>query len=294
MAVSGANRYSVRPSALVSTVTPPMRDGLQAAAGGGRGRAVSHARRKRRAPPGRPRTRPPRMPQPPRRPRYASPEAAAAGLACHQTRQTRQGGEGSHLYHSRDDPGRRPDLREPEQADPQRQQVAAQGGQGEPGAGRRGEPVAGRQHRHTKPEGRDHLEQEQPADRRDRPVAGQVQVKVNRAGRDQQPAPGHPQCEPLCVRARLAAAAPSPRALPAPGRHPAGQYPPPPEPADALWAGAAPLETVTSVPHTAGQVQPVALRLARCGIANVGVERMPVVGGLHRAVRAGDRRRACR
>jgi len=57
-------------------------------------------------------------------------------------------------------------------------------------------PVAGRQHQDTESEGRDHLEQEQPADRRDRPVAGQIKVKVNRTRRDQQPAPGQPKYQP--------------------------------------------------------------------------------------------------
>ena len=41
-------------------------------------------------------------------------------------------------------------------------------------------------------EGGDHLQQEQPPDRRDRPVPGQVQVEVDRPGGDKQPGPGQP------------------------------------------------------------------------------------------------------
>src|ERR1700722_15193338 len=43
------------------------------------------------------------------------------------------------------------------------------------------------------------------------------------------------------------------------------------------------------VPHTARGVQPVALGLAGRLVSDVGVERMPVVGGLGRAVRPRDR-----
>src|SRR5215831_21025429 len=38
------------------------------------------------------------------------------------------------------------------------------------------------------------------------------------------------------------------------------------------------------VPHTAVEVQAVALRLARYAVGDVGVERMPVIGRLCRAV----------
>ena len=191
MAVSGANQYRVRPVRVGQHRHAADARGLQAASRGGRSGGPATAT------------------DAPSTARAATDTAATAAAAtpvpgtrarrpagAARRRQARQGREGSHLDHPGDDPRGRPDLLEPEQADPQGQEVAAQGGQGEPGAGRRGEPCTGRQHRGTEPEGRDHLEQEQPADRRDRPVAGQVQVKVNRARRDQQPAPGQPQGEP--------------------------------------------------------------------------------------------------
>ena len=108
-----------------------------------------------------------------------------------------QRGEGGHLDHPGDDSRGGADLLEPEQADPHRQQVPAEGGQGEPGACRGDEPTAGREHGRGQAEGRDHLEQEQPAEGGDRPVAGQVQVQVDRPGRGQQPGAGQPQPGPL-------------------------------------------------------------------------------------------------
>jgi hypothetical protein len=41
-------------------------------------------------------------------------------------------------------------------------------------------------HGQREAEGGDHLQQEKPADCRDRPVAGQVQVEIDRPGGDQQ------------------------------------------------------------------------------------------------------------
>src|ERR1039458_8680274 len=38
------------------------------------------------------------------------------------------------------------------------------------------------------------------------------------------------------------------------------------------------------MPHPSGEVEAVALGLPRGAVAHVGVERMPVVGGLHRAI----------
>ena len=42
-------------------------------------------------------------------------------------------------------------------------------------------------------EGGDHLEQEEPADRRDAPVPGQVQVEMDRRGGGEQACPGDPE-----------------------------------------------------------------------------------------------------
>jgi hypothetical protein len=49
-----------------------------------------------------------------------------------------------------------------------------------------GESAGGGGHGQREAEGGDHLQQEKPADRRDRPVAGQVQVEIDRPGGDQQ------------------------------------------------------------------------------------------------------------
>src|SRR5207247_1419899 len=38
------------------------------------------------------------------------------------------------------------------------------------------------------------------------------------------------------------------------------------------------------VPHAAVEVQAVALGLPRCAVGDVGIERVPVIGRLHRAV----------
>jgi PAS domain S-box-containing protein len=103
--------------------------------------------------------------------------------------------ERGYLDDSGDDPGRGAHLGEPEQPDPDGQQVASQRGQGEPGAGRRGQPAAGQQHRDGQGEGRDDLEQEQPADGRNRPVAGQVQIQVHGPGGEEQARSSHPEDE---------------------------------------------------------------------------------------------------
>ena len=107
-----------------------------------------------------------------------------------------QGGERGDLQHAGGDPGGGADFLEAEQADPDRQQVAAEGGQGEPGRGGGGEPAAQRQHRQGEAERGDDLQQEQPADGRDGPVTGQVQVQVDRPAGDQQPRAGQQQRGP--------------------------------------------------------------------------------------------------
>jgi hypothetical protein len=113
-----------------------------------------------------------------------------------------------YLDHSGDHARGGADLPEPEQPGPDRQQVAAEGGQREAGSGRGREPAgddgpaAGGQHGQPEAEGGDHLQQEQPADHRDRPVAGQVQVQVDRPGGDQQAGTRYPQqdCPPAGSR----------------------------------------------------------------------------------------------
>ena len=128
--------------------------------------------------------------------------------------------------HAGDDAGGRADLLEPEQPDPDRQQVAAERGQRE--ACTRGgrqpagdhEPARDDEHRQPQGEGGDHLQQEQPADRRDRPVAGHVQVEMDRCGGDQQTRPRYAQDDsaasrrPAVLRAR-ARLARSPLSFPA-------------------------------------------------------------------------------
>ena len=123
-------------------------------------------------------------------------------------RERGQDRERGHLDHAGDDACGGADLLEPEQPGPDRQQVAAEGGQREAGSGRGREPAgddgpaAGGQHGQPEAEGGDHLQQEQPADRRDRPVAGQVQVQVDRPGGDQQAGTRYPQqdCPPARSR----------------------------------------------------------------------------------------------
>src|SRR3984885_3153906 len=97
--------------------------------------------------------------------------------------------------------GGRAPLLNPEQPDPDRQEVPAEGGEGEAGSrcggqpAREDEPVRNGQHRQPEAEGRDHLQQEQPADGGDRPVAGHVQVEVDRRGGDQQAPARDPQAD---------------------------------------------------------------------------------------------------
>ena len=67
----------------------------------------------------------------------------------------------------------------------------------------------------------------------------------------------------------------------------------PPPPAGALYgaaAGVAPVAVISC--HAARGVQIVALGLAGGGVGHVGVQRMPVVGGLLGAAGAGDRAEA--
>jgi hypothetical protein len=79
-----------------------------------------------------------------------------------------------------------------EQADLQREKVAAERPERERGAGRGGQPVTGERNRDGEHVRGDHLQQEQPADRRDGPVTRQVQVQVNGPRGDQQGCPGDP------------------------------------------------------------------------------------------------------
>src|SRR5262249_24480578 len=88
------------------------------------------------------------------------------------------------------------DLFETEQAEPYRQQVAAQGGHGEPRAQGRHDLVASCEHQGGQGEPGDHLEQEQPADGGYVLVAGQIKIKVYRGGGRQQPRPRDPERGP--------------------------------------------------------------------------------------------------
>jgi hypothetical protein len=53
------------------------------------------------------------------------------------------------------------------------------------------EPARDGEHGPSAAEGGDHLQQEQPADHRDRPVPGPVQVEMDRPGGDQQTSTRH-------------------------------------------------------------------------------------------------------
>ena len=126
---------------------------------------------------------------------------AAAGRGGGE-RERGQHREGGRLDQAGGDAGGGADFREPEQPGPDRQQVAAEGGQREAGSGGGGQPAGqqcgGRpagdgQHRQGEAERRDHLQQEQPPDGRDGPVPGQVQVKMDRRGGGQQPRTRDPQ-----------------------------------------------------------------------------------------------------
>jgi hypothetical protein len=55
------------------------------------------------------------------------------------------------------------------------------------------QPAGDGQHGQPEAEGRDHLQQEQPADHRDRLVAGPVRVDLDRPGGDQQTHTHHAQ-----------------------------------------------------------------------------------------------------
>ena len=99
-----------------------------------------------------------------------------------------------------------------------------------------------------------------------------------------------PTCLPRTARVPLMTSSPCPPVSPAPparGTSRRSQYPPPPPPLLVLARAAAGHRHL--MPYPAGQVETVALGLPRSGVAHVGVERMPVVGGLRRAIRAGDR-----
>ena len=126
--------------------------------------------------------------------------AARRGLRRGGSKRERgQDHESGHLHQAGGDAGAGADLLEPEQPDPDRQEVAAEGSEGEAGSGRGrqpagdDEPAGDGQHRQPEAEGRDHLQQEQPPDRRDRPVPGQVQVEMDRCGGDQQTRTRHAQ-----------------------------------------------------------------------------------------------------
>jgi hypothetical protein len=205
--VSGANEYSVNPLALVITVTPPIVAVLRAPAAEGAGPPAPAT-----ATPSSTRAATETAAVAARHPEtlLQPGQYGAAGRRWPGRLALRGGGKGEHsqrgesgdLDHPGDDPRGRPDLLEPEQADPHRQDVATEGREGKPGAGRGGQPAAGHLHGRGEAEGGDHLEQEKPADRRDGPVAGQVQVEVDRPGHGKQAGPGHPKPEPLSAQSR--------------------------------------------------------------------------------------------
>ena len=140
----------MKPLALVSTVVPPMRRGLQ-----GRRPWPLVASGWLRPP----RSRAAPAPLPPGwrrsfRPPGRSPGGSGPGMRPGPRRAARRavrrGGskrkrgqdcEGGHLHDAGDDAGGRADLGEPEQPDPDRQEVAAEGGEGEAGSRRGGQPA---------------------------------------------------------------------------------------------------------------------------------------------------------
>src|SRR5262249_10571880 len=97
-----------------------------------------------------------------------------------QHRKSGPRGETDYLNDRGDDAGRGADLSEAEQAYPDRQQVAAEGGDHEPGHQGGGQSVPGRRDGRGQQEGGDDLKQEQDPDGRERVVPGQVKIKVDR------------------------------------------------------------------------------------------------------------------
>src|ERR1700677_5144624 len=99
-----------------------------------------------------------------------------------------------------DDPCAGADLTKPEEADAQRQQVPTEGCDREPSARCRSQAATRHEDDQAKAKRRDHLEQEQPTDRRDRSVTGEVQIEMDCTGREQQPGADDAQSEPFPVR----------------------------------------------------------------------------------------------
>src|SRR5215469_2748859 len=96
----------------------------------------------------------------------------------------RQGDEGADLEYARDNAGCRPYLAEVEQPKLDRYQVAAQGAQREDRCRRCHQSVASKQDERSQSETDDDLKQEKPADSRNAPITGQIQVQVYGRSRD--------------------------------------------------------------------------------------------------------------
>jgi hypothetical protein len=164
-------------------------------------------------------------------------------------------------------------------------------------------PAAGGQHGQREAEGGDHLQQEQPADGRDRPVTGQVQV--DRPGGEQQAGTCYPQrdgppvrsrwlgvflsglcgCRYLCLSGRRSrrgiASVRSLVVLVVPVWCPCGSVPVA-SAAGARWgaAGRGAARAGDLLPQPTGRVQAVALVLPGGGVADEGVQRVSVECGL--------------
>ena len=108
--------------------------------------------------------------------------------------------EADDLDDAGNDARRRPNLPEAEEGRVKGDQIAAQCRKQEARTGRRGDPPSRHKDRDGETERADHLEQEEVADRRDRPIARDVEVEVHAAGREQQYRPecSHPRPHRNC------------------------------------------------------------------------------------------------
>jgi hypothetical protein len=141
VALSGANQYSVSPWALVSTVAPPIvavfRRPPLAGAGPGPPACARDAEHRQHGEGDARHRRSDARDAGPRPGRQRAAGGGWPGLLAARGRCGNEGGQRrgcGHLDHPGDGSGRGANFLESEQADPHRQEVPAEGGQGEPGA----------------------------------------------------------------------------------------------------------------------------------------------------------------
>ena len=114
-------------------------------------------------------------------------QGPGSGLAERGDGEETQHGERSYL----DQPGHgsrcRTHLSEAEKPDPNRKDIPSEGRKRETCSCGRNQAATGHDDQRSEAEGGNDLEQEQPTDRRDRPVAREVKVEVDPSGREDEP-----------------------------------------------------------------------------------------------------------